>query len=149
MSLAQVRDRVTLKVMNLPSAVHVYGNGSTDDRIAPYPAETVDQDVHALVGRGATSLSGGTGNQRMVASVDVLWRFPKNDAAEAERAMDRIEEEMIAEFASGIFLGGTAIQSWYAGSDRPFPYTDESDRVWIAWVCHVAVQLRYAVEMTP
>lgn len=149
MSLAQVRDRVARKVMNLPSAVHVYANGSTDPEVAPYPAETVDNAPHALVGRGATSIDGGTGNQRMAANVDVTWRFPATDRAEAERAMDRLEDEMITEFADGITLDGLAIDCHYGGSDRPAESTDEGERAWITWVTHVAVRLRYSVEMTP
>lgn len=148
--LADVRDRVARKVQSLPSAGRVYSNGSTDPDLAPYPAETVDADVHALVGRGASSISGGTGNQRLELGVYVVWRFPAIDRATADQLMDQLEDEMVAEFASDATLGGPpVIDCAYLGADEPFAYTDEAGREWIVLRMRVTVRLRYEYELTP
>lgn len=146
--LAGVRDAIAVKVANCPSAVHVYGNGTNPD-VAPYPPETIDLQPHGLVGRGPTKASGGTGNQRLAVVTYVLWRAALIDRAAAEQFLDAIEDELIAEFASGITLGGLVIDCGYDGADEPFEYTDESGREWLAMRTRIVALIRYSYEMTP
>lgn len=150
------RGIVAEKIADLPSALHVYSNDVGVDRgkVAPWPVEFVDDGPHALVGRGASTRSGGTGNQRLMRNVDVEWRFSQLDPASAERLIDQIEEEIIEAFSSDLTLGGRVIECVYAGSDAPFDFDDNPNpvvvgHVWVVWRTHFTVRERRSYEMTP
>lgn len=148
MGAATVRDAIAAKVSALSSAQHVYANGSSDPAVAPWPDELVDNEPHALVGRGATVRTGGTGNQIVTRTVDVEWRFPAVDKGEAQRRMDALEDEIVVAFSDGLFLGGRVIDCTYEGSDKPFETADASAREWVVWITHFRARERFAVEMS-
>lgn len=152
MSAASIRDKVAAKLLTLHAStrpVFVYSNASTDATLAQWPPETPDVGaVHAFVGRGTTTRTGGTGTQRVERFFNVEFRFSALDKAEAERLMDEFEDEIVTEFSQGITLDGSAIECTYTGADAPFELEDEETRLWVVWVAHFRVLERSALEMT-
>lgn len=149
MSAAAIRDAVADRIAGLPSARYVYGNGSTAGaKAAEWPAKLTDDGPHALVGRGASGRTGGTGNQFVARGIAVEWRFSARARAEAELLMDRLEDEIVTAFSAGITLGGLAIDCVYVGSERPFDVVDGEGATWVSWLTHFAARERFAVEMS-
>lgn len=148
MSGAAIRNAVAAKVASLAHARHTYSVGATGS-VSGWPVETLDDGPHALVARGPSSRSAGTGNQWLDRGVDVEFRFSAVDVAEAQRLIDALEDEIVVEFSSGITLGGLVAECVYLGSERPTRITDEDEREWIVWLTHFRARERFATEMTP
>lgn len=150
MSATTVRDKVAAKILALPSSKRVYSNASTNPALAPWPSELLDDGPHALVRRGATNRTGGTGNQFVERMIDVEWWISGLDVGEVERKIDTLEDQIVTEFSSGITLGGSVVECVYAGSDAPRDVDDQAGRPWVVWVTHFGpTKERYATEMTP
>lgn len=146
---AAVRAAVAAKIAGLAHSRHVYSSVEAAG-VAPWPQEFVDDGPHALVARGATSRTGGTGNQQVSRDVIVEWRFAGVDVAGAEATIDSLEDEILVAFSSGISLGGAVIECLYTGSERPVDLVEEEGGPpWVVWITHFATRERLALEMSP
>lgn len=148
---AQIRDRIAARIAAIDATWHVYANGSSGESgaVLPWPPETLDDGPHALVGRGPTVRTGGTGNQMVSRGVDVTWLLSV-DPARAEQLADDIEDQLLEAFSDGITLDGAVIECVYAGSDAVVhAEPDAEGREWVSWVTHFAARQRYSREMTP
>lgn len=150
MSAAAIRDAVAAKIAALPSGRNVYSAAATSTpNVLPWPQDLLDEGPHALVGRGASGRRGGTGNQYVDRGVDVEWRLSALDYGAVQLLVDTLEDEILAEFSSGITLGGIVVDCVYAGSDAPADILDEDSRPWLRWVTHFTARERVSLEMTP
>lgn len=151
MPSAVARDRLAEKIAALPSVDHAYGNGSVlPDIVAPIPAYLSENAMSAVVHRGTTARTRGTGNQWIVRVFEVEFSFPAHDLGNAEQIIDDLEDEILTEFSEGITLGGPPyIDCIYEGGGRPVEETDERQIEWWVWTATFTVRERVSLEMTP
>ena len=147
MTAAALRDKVAAKVRNMASVDQVYGNGSTD-ATAPVPGEVLEYGISAIVWRGSTTHEGGNLSGQLIDRIfEVEFVLSGRDKGEAERWVDKLDDELLTEFSTGITLGGSARDTWYTGSDRPVENT-EGDLAYYSWLARVTVRERNATEVT-
>ncbi len=146
MPAGDARDRLAQKLQTLPSIDRVWANGQTEG-VDPIPPELAGAKVNVSVLRGPTRRSdAGT---HYIRTFDIFCEFPALQRADVEQLIDALDDEMLAEFADGVFLGapGTYLDVVYTGADRPA--TKRLARVsWWTWTAHVDVRERYP-EATP
>lgn len=143
---AQVHDALAVKILTgCTDLKNVYGDGSVDDRVKPWP-EAIVQMPAALIHRGDTAREAGLSRELYTRQWEADFYLPAvKSAASAIRLINRLDTQLLDEFATGVSLGGLVSVVRYLGSGRPVyreEGEDEATTQYVIWQARFETQER-------